>query len=129
MLNRILFGFYDMPVGEHFYLWYKSRLLRSSNRRIFVVKKTIRQPTRRKFFIRSALYANELHKFASFNVFEHPSSFYSKLKSLMFKFDQNIYDDFPFLSLFKRILNKLRKGCYYSKEFFHLRAGNHSAFS
>ena len=100
MLYRISFGFYDMPHGKHFYLEYKSRLLRSSNRSTFVVKKSIKKSTRRNFFIRSALYANELHKIESFDVFEHLSLFYSNLKSWMFKFVQNIYDDCHFLSLF-----------------------------
>ena len=68
MLNPLLIGFYDKPPGEHFYLEYKSRLLRYSNRRNFVEKKTIKLSTRRNFFFRSALYANELHKIASFDV-------------------------------------------------------------
>ena len=40
-LNHILFGFHGTPAGEYFQLEYKSRVLRSSNRRMFFVKKPL----------------------------------------------------------------------------------------
>ena len=100
MLNRLLLGLYDFPVNDLFYLEYKNRCLRSSSKSKFVIKDSSKKSTRRNFIVRSAIYANTLHKTTPLNVFDDALLFRKELKSIFFKFLNDKFDDYHFTNLF-----------------------------